>query len=143
VVSELRFDYLTWSIQIFHFNVLDWKDNYQTWCIQVKAWLGSQDIWETVEKGFEELMDGGTLTSAQRDAMQKTWKKDQLVLTIIHQCLDDATFKIVANAITAKQTWKFLQESNQEANNVREVHLQKLRGDFEKLHMLESKNISK
>jgi hypothetical protein len=36
-----------------------------------------------------------------------------------------------------------LQESNQEANNVREVHLQKLRGDFEKLHMLESKNISK
>jgi hypothetical protein len=88
-------------------------------------------------------MDGGTLTSAQRDAMQKTWKKDQLVLTIIHQCLDDATFKIVANAITAKQTWKVLQESNQGANNVREVHLQKLRGDFEKLHMLESKNISK
>ena len=34
------------------------KDNYQTWCIRVKAWLGSQDVWETVEKGFEEPIDG-------------------------------------------------------------------------------------
>jgi hypothetical protein len=36
-----------------------------------------------------------------------------------------------------------LQESNQEANNVRKVHLQKLCSGFEKLHMLESENISK
>jgi len=31
----------------------------------------------------------------------------------IHQCLDDATFEIVANATTTKQAWKVLQESNQ------------------------------
>jgi len=35
-----------------------------------------------------------------------------------------------------------LQESNQEVDNVRKVRLQKLHGDFEKLHMLESENIS-
>jgi hypothetical protein len=40
------------------------NDNYQTWCIQVKVWLSSQDIWETVEKGFEEPIDGAMLTSA-------------------------------------------------------------------------------
>jgi len=34
-----------------------------------------------------------------------------------------------------------LKESNQRAENVRKVHLQKLRDDFEKLHILELKNI--
>jgi hypothetical protein len=74
--------------------------------------------------------------------MQKARRKDHLAPTIIHQCLDGATFEIVDNATTAKQAWEVLQESNQGADNVRNVRLQKLRGDFEKLHMLESKNIS-
>jgi hypothetical protein len=49
----------------------------------------------------------------------------------------------MANATTAKQACEVLQKSNQEADNVRNVHLQKLCGDFEKLHMLKSYNISK
>jgi len=55
-----------------------------------------------IEKDFEEPIDGATLTSSQRKAVQKARKKDQQAFTIIHQCLDDATFKIVANATTAK-----------------------------------------
>jgi len=117
------------------------KDNYQAWYIRVKAWLGSQDVWETVEKGFEEPINGVTLTSAQIEAVEKARRKDQLALTIIHQYLDDTTFEIVPNATTTKQALEVLQESNQEADNVRKVRLQKLRGDFKKLHMLEPKNI--
>jgi hypothetical protein len=45
------------------------KDNYEIWCIRVKTWLGSQDVWEMVEKGFEKPIKGVTLTSAQREAM--------------------------------------------------------------------------
>jgi hypothetical protein len=82
------------------------------------------------------------LTSVQRKVVQKARRKDQLALIIIHQCLDDATFEIVANVTTAKQACEVLQESNQRADNVRKVCLQKLRGDCEKLHMLESENIS-
>jgi len=65
------------------------KDNYESWYIQVKAWLSSQDICETIEKGFDEPIDGAI---AQRKAMQKVRSKDQLALIIIHQCLDDTTF---------------------------------------------------
>ena len=74
--------------------------------------------------------------------MQNAWWKDQQTLTIICQCLDDAIFELVANTTTIKQVWKVLQQSNQGADNMRKIRLQKLRGDFEKLHMLESKNIS-
>jgi hypothetical protein len=48
----------------------------------------------------------------------------------------------VVNATTVKQAWEVLQESNQKVDNMRKVCLQKLYDDFEKLHMLESKNIS-
>jgi hypothetical protein len=48
----------------------------------------------------------------------------------------------VENTTTTKQALDILQESNQEADNVRKVCLQKLCDDFEKLHMFESKNIS-
>jgi hypothetical protein len=74
--------------------------------------------------------------------VQKARRKDQLALTIIHQCLNDATFEIMANATTVKQAWKVLLESNQGADNVKKVRLQNLHGNFEKLHMLESENIS-
>jgi len=47
--------------------------------------------------------------------------------------LDDATFKILANATTTKHAWKFLQELNQGVDNVRKVHLQKLHGNFKKV----------
>jgi len=63
-------------------------------------------------------------------------------LTITHQYLDNVTFEIVPNAITIKQARELLQESNQEADNMEKIHLQKLRDDFEKLHMFESKIIS-
>jgi len=72
-------------------------------CIRVKTWLGFQDVWEMVEKGFDEPIDGVTLNSSQRKVEQKTRSNDQQALTIIHQCLDYATFKIMANATTAKQ----------------------------------------
>jgi len=47
------------------------KDNYETWSIRVETWLDSQDVWDMIEKGFEEPIDRATLTLSQREAMQK------------------------------------------------------------------------
>ena len=62
--------------------------------------------------------------------MQKAWRKNQQTLTIIHQCLDDATFEIVVNATTTKHVWEVLEESKQGVDNMRKVCLEKLCGDF-------------
>jgi hypothetical protein len=81
------------------------------WCV-VNSW-----------KRFWGIVEGVTLTSFKREVVQKIQRNDQQAFTIIHQCLDDATFDIVANTTIAKQAWNFLQYSNQGDDNVRKVCL--------------------
>ncbi|GJW99345.1 retrovirus-related pol polyprotein from transposon TNT 1-94 [Tanacetum coccineum] len=77
--------------------------NYGSWCIRMKALLGSHDVWEIVEKGVEKVDDECSLSANQRVELQKARKKDQSSLTIIYLCLDDAMFEKVANATTFKE----------------------------------------
>ncbi|GJY57385.1 retrovirus-related pol polyprotein from transposon TNT 1-94 [Tanacetum coccineum] len=86
------------SMNLFHFPRLS-KDNYGSWCIRMKALLGSHDVWEIVKK----VNDEGSLSATQRVDLQKARKKDQSALTLIYQCLDDAMFEKVSNATTSKE----------------------------------------
>ncbi|KAK2975100.1 hypothetical protein RJ640_002911 [Escallonia rubra] len=74
------------------------KENYETWCIRMKALLGAYDVWEPVAKEVEEGDVAGI-------------KKDQKALTLIFQSLDDKMFEKVTNATTSKQAWDTLQAS--------------------------------
>jgi hypothetical protein len=67
------------------------KDNFDNWCIRMKALLGSQDTWEIVEKGYCEPSDEASLSPNQREALQKLRKNDQ----------HEAMFEKVANATTS------------------------------------------
>nr|GEY46333.1 copia-type polyprotein [Tanacetum cinerariifolium] len=117
------------------------KDNYGSWCSRMKALLGSHDVWEIVEKGIEKVDDESSFNATQRVDLQKAKKKDQSVLTLIYQCLDDAMFEKVANATTSKEAWEILQNAFKGIDKVKKVRLQSLRGEFEKLQKEESKTI--
>ena len=58
-------------------------------------------MWEIVEKGFEEFMEGVMLTSTQIKDYAKDMKEDQ-TLIIIYQCLNDVISEIVVNVTTTK-----------------------------------------
>jgi len=39
------------------------KTNYDNWCLQMKTLLGSQDIWDIVESGYEEPTEDANQTA--------------------------------------------------------------------------------
>lgn len=107
----------------------------------MKAILGSQEAWESVERGYDEPENEGALNQAQRNNLQRLRKLDQHALSIIHAALDDAMFEKVASATKAKQAWETLQTIYKGVDKVKKVRLQTLRGEFESLHMNDSESI--
>ncbi|KAG6629418.1 hypothetical protein CIPAW_14G083000 [Carya illinoinensis] len=83
--------------------------NYENWAIRMKAILGSQGLWEIVQKGFDQPQNEESLNQAQKEALEKERKKDQCALTFLHQGLDDDMFEKVANETNCKQVWDTLQ----------------------------------
>ena len=69
----------------------------------MKVLLGSQDVWDIVNNGYEEPESDTTLSQAQREKLQNTKKRDQKTLTIIHQAIDDSNFEKISEATTEHQ----------------------------------------
>ncbi|CAH9092344.1 unnamed protein product [Cuscuta europaea] len=103
------------------------KENYDNWTIRMKAILGSEDVWDMVEEGFEEPDDINALNQNQKNALRSTKKKDQKALSIIYQALDEVIFAKVACATTSKEAWEILENSFKGVDKVKKVKLQSLR----------------
>nr|XP_033514521.1 uncharacterized protein LOC117279145 [Nicotiana tomentosiformis] len=72
------------------------KDNYEKWRLPMKAILGSQDVWEIVDRVYAKIDNEEVLPQNEKEVLAKTRKKDQQALTLIHQCLEDAMFEKLA-----------------------------------------------
>ena len=121
------------------------KDNYDLWSIQMRALLGTQDVMEIVEDGYNEPESKEAETALKED--QKTIlyterKKDCKARSIIYQGLDEATFAIIFSATTSKEIWETLQKTYRGADKVKRIRLQTLRCEFESLRMKPSESIS-
>ena len=81
------------------------KDNYDSWCIRLKAFLGSQECLDIVQHGYDEPESKeaeDALQEAHKQALKVNWKKDNKAKTIIYQGLDEDTFEIIASPETSK-----------------------------------------
>ncbi|XP_029123320.1 uncharacterized protein [Elaeis guineensis] len=116
--------------------------NYENWSIHMKALLGSQDIWDIVERGYEEAGEADTLTVQQREILRDKRKKDKKALYFIYQVVDESAFEKIAAATTSKEAWEILQNAYKGIEKVKKICLQTLRGEFEALQMKESESIS-
>ncbi|KAJ4702077.1 Retrovirus-related Pol polyprotein from transposon TNT 1-94 [Melia azedarach] len=102
----------------------------------MKALFGAQDVWEVVEKGYNEPRDDvaiSVLTQAQRDTLKDSRKRDKKALYVIYQALDDDAFEKISNATSAKQAWDKLQTSYKGAEQVKKAISNQLKRNGEKL----------
>eukprot|EP00253_Pinus_taeda_P020167 PITA_20167 len=118
--------------------------SYDYWAITMRALFASQDLWEFVEYGFEELADENEfnrLTQAEKDLLKSNRKKDSKALVFLYQAVHESVFPRIAAAKTSKEAWKTLKTSYHGMKKLKTTKLQLLRRDFENLCMKELDNI--
>ncbi|KAK2994414.1 hypothetical protein RJ640_009641 [Escallonia rubra] len=117
------------------------KDNYERWSIQMKTFLGGQDVWEAVEEEYVEPENLAGANQALKKAAKKARVKDQKALSLIQLGVDDNIFERIAQATTAKRAWDTLENVFKGIDKVKKVRLQSLRGVFESLQMKDFETI--
>mgnify|MGYP000863171373 FL=1 len=63
------------------------NNNYDNWSIKMKALLGSQDVWDIIEKGYNEPADDAAfaaLTLDQKTTLKDLRKRDKKALYLIY-----------------------------------------------------------
>ncbi|XP_020572407.1 uncharacterized protein LOC110019170 [Phalaenopsis equestris] len=115
---------------------------YDNWSIKMKALLGAHDVWEVVEKSYDEPSDESILSTTQKDSLRDLRKRDKKALFLIYQALDEDGFEKISSATSAKLAWKKLEVSYKGEEKVKKIRLQTLRSQFDVLHMKEGELVS-
>nr|XP_020258021.1 uncharacterized protein LOC109834420 isoform X1 [Asparagus officinalis] len=100
------------------------KTNYDSWSIQMKVLLGSQDLWELIENGYAEPESPtaeANLSATQKSELKEFRKKDKKALFLIYQGVEESAFEKISNALFSKQAWEILQKSYQGAERAKKV----------------------
>ncbi|XP_020600268.1 uncharacterized protein LOC110039514 [Phalaenopsis equestris] len=84
---------------------------YDNWSIKMKALLEVHDVWEVVEKDYDESSDESALSTTQKDSLRDLRKRDKKALFLIYQALDEDGFEKISSANSAKLAWKKLEVS--------------------------------
>uniref|UniRef100_A0A151UFF0 Retrovirus-related Pol polyprotein from transposon TNT 1-94 n=1 Tax=Cajanus cajan TaxID=3821 RepID=A0A151UFF0_CAJCA len=92
----------------------------------MKTLLGSQSLWDIVEKGFQEPEEDEEQSVAQIATLKKTRVKDKSALYFLYNAVDESGFEKIANAASSKEAWKILEVAHRGNHRVRQIRLQTL-----------------
>eukprot|EP00258_Populus_trichocarpa_P020828 XP_024436847.1 uncharacterized protein LOC112323342 isoform X2 [Populus trichocarpa] len=84
--------------------------NYDLWGKKMETLFRSQNLWDIVEKGFEEPENISTLEETQRKELEVKKQKDASALYLIQQSLANKIFSRIVGASTANDAWGILQK---------------------------------
>jgi len=86
----------------------------------MKTLLGSQDIWDLVETGYEELVDDANQTTTQITVLKKTWARDKSALYFLYNVVDKSGFEKNENVVSSKEALDILQVEYKGTDRVRQ-----------------------
>jgi hypothetical protein len=110
--------------------------NYDLWGKKMETLFRSQNLWDIVEKGFEEPENISTLEETQRKELEVKKQKDASALYLIQQSLANKIFSRIVGASTANDAWGILQKKfHGDSDQVRTIRLQTLRRELENIKM--------
>ncbi|XP_039137422.1 uncharacterized protein LOC120274950 [Dioscorea cayenensis subsp. rotundata] len=128
-------------------------EGYEHWCIKMKTYFRSQDLWDLVEKGFVESdakdeEEAKMKESKRKDAKdeeeakaKENKKRDAKALYILQQAVHPALFSRISSANTANEAWERLKTQFLGSPKIMAVKIQSLRQVFENLHRKENESV--
>ena len=69
----------------------------------MKVLLGSLDVWEVTNDGFEEPSNTTANTTAQNKALKETRAKDKTTLYMLFRAVDESVFEKIVGSTTSKE----------------------------------------
>ncbi|XP_019441534.1 PREDICTED: uncharacterized protein LOC109346408 [Lupinus angustifolius] len=115
-------------------------NNWNKWRIQMLVIMGFQEVSEIVEDGIPDTAD--LTTEVQRVLYKESKMKDCQAMFLLHQCVDEAHFKKIAKARSAKEAWEILEKRNEGAEQLKKVRLQTMKRQYEFMQMEPSERIT-
>ena len=83
-------------------------EHYDYWSSQMQTFFVSQDLWELVEEGHEDLPENST--DAQQKLYRENKKRDALASCFIHAAVSKTNFPRVYGLRNSKEAWDTLKK---------------------------------
>ena len=116
--------------------------HYDHWSMLMENFLRSKEYWQIVESDIEALIEGATLTDAQKADFEARKLKDLKAKNFLFQAIDRSILETILCKDTSKDIWDSMKKKYQGSARVKRAQLQALRRDFETLQMKDGESVT-